>query len=361
MSRLSLNNRVLYIEYQASPFHVFWPLVRKRIFRFFGSLSKANNNLFVYGPPLLLLPFGYYLRWINKINQAIMSYFISRQIKKLGFKNDILWIYPPSAADLIKYIKPRVIVYHCIADFSCEKKNRFRRHTISVLEEEILSRANVVLAMTEGLHKRLIRINPNTFHFPSAVDFEYSYQKVREKSEIPQDLKSIKRPILGIVGYLDGKIIDLELLGYLSSQRPYWSLVLIGPIFKNKLLLQQMQDKKNIYFLGSKKHHDLPLYIKFFDVCLIPYKKTEFTQNVSPLKLYHYLACGKPVVSSAFSDLSKYADIIGIAQTKEEFLKEIEKALSQDNPEIVSKRFNLARQNSWDARINLIEKVMNNY
>jgi len=37
------------------------------------------------------------------------------------------------------------------------------------------------------------------------------------------------------------------------------------------------------------------------DVCLIPFKNNSISQNASPLKLFEYMACEKPVISSCLS------------------------------------------------------------
>jgi len=71
MSRISLDNKVLYVEYQASFFHIYRPFLTKRLSAFFGRLNKITDNLYIYTPPLCLLPFGYYIRFINKMSSKI--------------------------------------------------------------------------------------------------------------------------------------------------------------------------------------------------------------------------------------------------------------------------------------------------
>ena len=86
--------------------------------------------------------------------QKILFYLISRQIKKLGFSKPILWIYPPSAVDLIGMFDEKSVIYHCIADFPNEKRNFLRRKTIISMECELIRKANIIFTLTDGLHKR---------------------------------------------------------------------------------------------------------------------------------------------------------------------------------------------------------------
>ena len=52
-------------------------------------------------------------------------------------------------------------------------------------------------------------------------------------------------------------------------------------------------------FTGSVLHEHIPLYINASDVCVAPFTKTRNEKiGLSPLKLYEYMACGKPVVAS---------------------------------------------------------------
>lgn len=54
-----------------------------------------------------------------------------------------------------------------------------------------------------------------------------------------------------------------------------------------------------VSFRGSVPHVDVPLWINAASVCVAPFARLRNqTTGVSPLKLYEYLACGRPVVAS---------------------------------------------------------------
>ena len=118
--------------------------------------------------------------------------------------------------------------------------------------------------------------------------------------------------------------------------------------------------------MGNKDHKDLPLFIKNFDVCLIPYVIADYTKNVYPTKLNEYLALGKAVISTSLPEVisfnNEYGDIVYVASDKKEFSKYIDKAVVEDNQILRQKRVEVARQNNWENRIekmdNLIQKEM---
>jgi len=354
MSRLSVDNRVFYVEYQSNFLHLFKRGHWKKLLDTFGKTSKLSDKLFIYTPPFYLLPLGYYFRFVNKLNQALLYSAMMKEMKKIGFNPSIAWVYPPIAIDLVKYMKDIFLVYHCIADFSIEKKNPLRRHTTMRMEDELAKSSGLVFVLTKILYARYSKLNKNVAFFPSAVDIDL-FNKIPLEQELPKDIKDIKKPIIGLVGYLDDQVLDMDILEHIGMERPYWSLVLIGPILRGSRSFSKLQKMRNVYFLGQKNHLDIPSYISSFDVCLIPYQKNKFMENVSSLKLYEYLALGKPVVSTDFSEEVRGIDDIFVAKDREDFIKFIKKALEfRNEADPIKRRKDIASKNSWDARMELV-------
>lgn len=360
MLRLSSANRILYVEYQASFLH-FLSLryLFLRIKKWKNGISKINSNLFVI-TPYPSLPFGCYFRKINKVNQAIISRQLRKAADEIGMKDFILWIYPPTATDLLRQLRAKFVIYHCIADFSNEKKNRLRKINLSEMEKELAARADIVLALTESLYRSYKGINNDTYLFPSAVDDQLFSPSLCRCHKEPDDITGLKKPRIGVIGYLDSNILDVELLSYVGRAHPEWSVILIGPRFRHTHKFRPLGKINNIYFLGEKENTQIPLYIKALDVCAIPYRINSFTNNISSLKLYEYFAFGKPVVSTRLADLEKFKDLIKISDSKEAFARDISLALSEKDEGLANKEMDIANKNSWDARLGIVSQLINN-
>jgi len=54
----------------------------------------------------------------------------------------------------------------------------------------------------------------------------------------------------------------------------------------------------NIIFTGTIPYSLIPDYIGCMDVCVVPFKDDSVSQNSLPLKLFEYMACEKPVIST---------------------------------------------------------------
>ena len=181
--------------------------------------------------------------------------------------------------------------------------------------------------------------------------------------KVPDSIKRLNRPIIGYSGLISRRI-DLELIHYIASKHPEWSLVLMGDVnhFECEDILGKLYEMENVCFLMRKNIDDLPYYINSFDVCLVPYKINEETKNLSPLKLYEYLACGKPVVATRFPAAMEFDQIIYIAETKEIYESCIGNALVEKDDNLFNLRRRIARQNTWNMRAvqisQLIEKQM---
>jgi hypothetical protein len=77
-----------------------------------------------------------------------------------------------------------------------------------------------------------------------------------------------------------------------------------------------------------------------------------------PLKLHEYLAAGKPSIASDLPSIREFHNVIRIARTQEEWMSGISEALSNDSAAQRAARVEVARQNTWDARILVIEEVL---
>lgn len=358
MQRLSSGNRILYVEYQASFLHFCSPVfLFSRINKMFNPIRKIDKNLFIF-TPYPYLPFGYYFRRVNMINQKILTWALKRAARRLNFKKPILWIYPPCAVDLLNRLDEKLIIYHCAADFPNEKRHHLRNRTICSMEKELVEKSDIVLALTESLYKRHKKINLDTHLFPSAVDGSLFSSFLDADTSEPKDMACLKKPRIGMVGYLDGRVLDAGLLCHIADSHPEWSLVLIGPKFRYARRFNPLIKKRNVHFLSEKKRSEIPLYIKGLDVCIIPYVTNEFTNNVSPLKLYEYLALGKPVVSTGLEDLGRFKDVVRLSADREDFVRNISLSLGEKDERLVNKRFDFAKENSWDERLAAVSKFM---
>jgi hypothetical protein len=72
---------------------------------------------------------------------------------------------------------------------------------------------------------------------------------------------------------------------------------------------------------------------------------------VNPVKLYEYLAAGVPVVATPLPEMEVYGDICEIAETPQDYLAAIRRAVETDTPEKRQAHANRVAGETWDARV----------
>ena len=148
--------------------------------------------------------------------------------------------------------------------------------------------------------------------------------------------------------------LDVDLIAYLARENPNKSLVMIGWVWPNlKTIIQQkLKPFTNIYWLGRKSYREALAYLRGFDVAIVPHLQNEFNRFTDPLKIYEYLAAGKPVVSTPANNLPGFKQLIYSANTPEEFNNCLRTAISETNTTLIKERRALAEANAWPVRIN---------
>ena len=352
MSRLSKDNRVLFVEYQDSLLHIF-----KRRGSTFKSLRRrlreVSNNLFVY-KPLVNLPFRYYNRQVNLLNQKFLIWQLKYLCRKLDFRKIILWIFEPTSFSLPGSLGEKVSIYHCIDFFKNEKDSLLRKKCIEEMEDRLSEKCGILLVSAETLLEDKKRLNLNIFLAPSAANESFLDTGIVSFA-VSEEIKKIPGPRIGFVGTIDNRI-DLELVNHIASDKDY-SIVFIGNCVDARIE-KQLKKMDNIYMLGWKGNNYLPGYIKSFNVCIIPYKVNDFTKGISSIKLYEYLAMGKPVVSTNFSNLEDLKGLIRISNTKEDFIRDISASLLENNEELTAERVAFAYKNSWQTRLRMVSELI---
>ena len=159
------------------------------------------------------------------------------------------------------------------------------------------------------------------------------------------------RGVAGGRSYDDGKWIDVELLIQVSRRYEEMSIVIIGLNEKNPNI-DKLHSLNNIYFLGMKSREEVPEYISNFDVCLMPFNRTKIGEGLLPLKMFEYLALGKPVVATSSKVLKQFSDVLYLANDTDMFLEHIKNAITNHSREYSDFRRDYALKYSWGNRVN---------
>jgi len=360
MSHFAKNNRVLYVEI---PLHFLVFFKRPREFlkglrKCFSGIRHVQDNLYTYSP-FGILPYHSISKltsslFINRLNQYWISFFFRRALKKLGFDNPIFWFYLPHAVEIVDKFNPKLIVFHVIDEWSGFSGIP---HTFLLLERNLLSKSNLVIVTAQYLFDSKSKFCKEIHLVRHGADLDLFRRAQLPETEIPSDIKKLCHPIIGYYGALHK--IDLELVKFAAESRPHWSFVFIGPTGGAQggdvSMLSQLT---NVHFLGSRPQQVLPNYLKGIDVAIMPFKINRLNLNMCPIKMYEFLAAGKPVVSVALPEVRVLNNVIAIAADKNDFVSKIEEVLEGNNQKLIEQRQEAVAKYSWQNRIKQIENLV---
>jgi glycosyltransferase involved in cell wall biosynthesis len=312
-------------------------------------LDRLADNLYHLSPPPGV-PFG--LDWgiCNQVNQRAQTLLVRRAGRRIGIRRPVLWLDHPLEAAQIGRHGERLVVYSCMDNYPAFWLERpLRRRLVATLEQDVLQRADLVLASSGGLLRRCVSAS-DIRHVPNACDAKLFSQA--RGSAWPKALEGMRRPLLGYVGTVS-HWVDLDLLVELAAAYPQAWIVIVGPV--ENVDIRPYGGLPNLRFLGPVAYEEVPAFVNAFDVCLIPFKANDLTADVDPVKAYEYLALGKPVVSVGLPELVRYGDLIYTARSKDEASQALAAALEEvmdgDYPALVRARQQIAFENTWEARV----------
>lgn len=284
---------------------------------------------------------------------------IKSLLREMGVDEVILYIWRPEFHWAMEQFGERLTCYHIDDEYSfdpdCDAE-------IGPEERKLIEHSDLVFIHSKTLMEKKGQINPNTYCVPNGVDFEFYQNALNQDSSDPGDMKLIPHPRVGYMGHIK-RHIDLPLLYEIAKSKPEWSIVMIGPVREEhediKVDVASLKKLSNVHFLGGKPAEELPRYINALDVCLMPYRKTNYTKYIYPMKMHEYFACGKPVVATELDNLKEFAEGVYFAADLWTWFNAIQKGLSRSNKQLCEFQISTAKKNSWDVRIKQIESFIN--
>ena len=81
---------------------------------------------------------------------------------------------------------------------------------------------------------------------------------------------------------------------------------------------QPRAGQRNVRVLGPRPYAHVPAYVQAFDVCWVPFDQSQVSRAANPVKIYEYLALGKPVVSTPVADTETFGGLVHVGRSADE-------------------------------------------
>jgi len=309
---------------------------------------------------------------INEKNITVVSptWFIQNKLLwRLPFLNELyqVWLYSKLkrkysdciiinfdvSSSLLSFYFNNIIFY-CGDNFLAT--NRSKLFLISVYwfftQKLIAQQAIFCVSVSTYLQQKMAKYNNSSYLLLTAAGDTPNTENIYLKN------KKIKKNIL-YVGWIAK--LEFDWVIELSKNSDY-NIIIIGPgSHIQKLLLERY---KNIDLTGPKTGEELIPYLSNADVCIAPYVDNLDTEKVytMPNKFWLYLSYGKPIVTRKINNLANLPDCF-VYQSKDlsAFIKNINKAISDNSQALFEQRQIFISKNTWDNRTKEIKNLIESH
>lgn len=185
----------------------------------------------------------------------------------------------------------------------------------------ILNRCRNLIVNSEGTKNLLedhYKITKEILVVPNGVDADFfdikeTKEEARKILGIPLDKKIVAYVgSLETVGMEKGVGYLLQAFSLLKERKGCILYIVGGP---NKLAEEYRKKlpefglgEDNVVLTGYVEYKKIPLYLRAFDILVIPLPKIQHSITTSPIKVFEYMAAGKAIIASDLPSLRAYLD-----------------------------------------------------
>jgi len=295
--------------------------------------------------------------WSRKINEWMQRRHVQSVSRRLGFQHPMLWLNPHSAVHMVGKMGERVVVYDITDDWSELTQSKALRALTVEQDAELCRRADQVIVCSEKLFEKKQQLARNLHLVPNGVDAAHYANVLTRTGPLPVETAAWSEPVFGYTGTIHPDRVDVALVEKIAREYPRGTVALVGPLMLSSADRERLNNCGNVVMTGPVPYARIPEMMRAFDVCMTPHRVTPFTESLNPIKLWEYLAAGKPIVSTNVAGFRDYPQHVRVAKDDDEFLRGLREALTED-PARAEARQAEARKQSWQTRVEQIENII---
>jgi glycosyltransferase involved in cell wall biosynthesis len=356
MSRFARDNRVLFVEPSYSMARgAEEHLAEVATNRFLlPQVEQRKASLHLLKPPRGLPKWGD--PRVERLNYRWYGRVVGRAAERLGFRDSILWVYRPAFFSGIDAIPHSRLVFDLVDDLAAYGGDDHAGAAyVEGLIDGLVRRADLLVVTAKTLEERyggdaraVVQV---------ANGFDGDLFSPDRPVELPAEAAGLTRPVLGFIGTLFN-FLDFELMEEVARTHHDKTVLLVGPVEANaESAVERLVAIPNVVHVGRQPQATMPAWVSAFDVCLNPFKRSRVADSVNPLKVYEYLAAGKPVVSTPMEALRREdaGSMVAFADGASEFSRQIDRCLEPGVQSATEERRQAALPYSWERLFGRLE------
>ncbi|MFF1529917.1 glycosyltransferase [Cellulomonas sp. NPDC058312] len=216
---------------------------------------------------------------------------VARVARRLGMADPVLWVNDPDGAAVLRATGWRAL-YDVTDDWLQAVREPAEHERVRAAEQVLVERCAEVVVCSPTLARTKGAARPVTL-LTNAVDVDAYRTPVPRPADLPDEDYAV------YVGTLHPDRLDVDACLRLATHLRATGarLVLVGPPLLDALDVTRLE-AAGALLLGARPAALVPGYLQHAGALVVPHVVDEFTDSLDPIKLYEYLAVGRPVVST---------------------------------------------------------------
>lgn len=206
-----------------------------------------------------------------------------------------------------------------------------------------------VCAISDGALETIAPTGPHTVVPNGLAPAEW-----QRPGRAPDWFAARPRPRLLYVGSL-GSRIDVSQARSVAQAYPHGSLTFVG-FWDEPGHLEPLRGLPNVSFETDVPRADITRVMAAADACLIPHVRNRLTEAMSPLKLYEYLAAGRPVASVDLPPIAGVDGRVALAPAGGDLVPAVAEALRM-GPAPEGERLAFVERHAWSERVDALLRL----
>jgi teichuronic acid biosynthesis glycosyltransferase TuaH len=267
---------------------------------------------------------------------------IRRAARRHGLERPAIITTDPLVAGFGRFEWAGPVTYYAFDDWAASEPHRRWWPAYDEAFARIRASGRRVVAVTD---RALARVDPSgpAAVVPNGVEPD----EWLELGPPPEWFAAKARPRMLYVGSLESRI-DVDQLRATAEAFPEASLTLVGKLLDADHF-SSLRTLPNVDIRPMVDRDEVTRLIGAADVCLVPHVRNALTEAMSPLKLYEYLAGGRPVASVDLPPIRLLAGRVALAPAGGDFAAAVRRALEL-GPAPEEERRAFVAENAWSRR-----------
>jgi len=265
------------------------------------------------------------------------------------FKPDCVFVLHPNFEPAVRDLDGVKVVYDCMDDHLAFVGQG--TPALDAAEQRLVRRADLTLFSSATLAER-VRSRAAVRRF-EVVNNGVADSLLQRESLPPRVARAVNdAPVLGYFGTIS-HWFDWPLVLRLLDALPTAQLQLAGP------LETPLPRHPRIHYVGILPHAALAGFVARCDVLLMPFVVSQLIAAVDPVKLYEYVAFGRPALAPHYSESERFLPWVSLYRDADEAVAVLLDLLAaQQDPTSLARRSRFLAGHAWSQRAIQIEALL---